>query len=136
MTPEIALRDQVMQLLRAAPAVQALIGQKVFDDVPSDDEAAELPWICMGPISVRRVEMGGNPAWGLTLRVLAESSEFGRGEAWSIARAAIRALDLAEPPEDLGFCDRLTVENAGDVIDPGKIKTVFLDVACVLVDVP
>lgn len=135
MTPETALRDTVMELLRASPALQAIIGDKVFDDVPSDDEAAELPWICMGPISVRRMEMGCSPAWAITLRVLAESSEFGRDEAWFIARAAVRAIDGAEPPAELGFCDRITVQSAGDVIDPGKIKTVFADVQCVLVDV-
>lgn len=136
MTPEIALRDQVGVLLRASSAVTALVQKKIRDDVPSDALADKLPWICMGPISVRRVEMGNClPAWAITLRVLAESSEFNRDEAWTIARAAIRALEGAEPPADLGFTDRLTITNAGDVIDPGKIKTVFLDVSCTLVDV-
>ncbi|GBU17220.1 MULTISPECIES: DUF3168 domain-containing protein [Methylobacterium] len=135
MTPELALRNQIGMLLRASPAVTALVGKKIRDDVPSDKEADKLPWLCMGPISVRRIETGDAPAWSISLRVLAESAGFNRDEVWQIARAAMRAIDRAEPPEELGFVDRIAVQSANDVIDPGAIKTVAIDVSCTLIDV-
>jgi hypothetical protein len=135
MTPELALRDAVLTLLRADPAVIALVGEKIRDDVPSDNEPDDPPWIYMGPINTQRLEMGCGPAWSLKLRVFAESTAFDRDQAWTIARAAIRAVDGAEPPATAGFTDRLTVTQAGDVIAPNTVKTVFFDLAATLVDV-
>ena len=136
MSPELALRNQVIALLLATPAVVDIVGEKVRDDVPSDDDPDEAPWIYMGPINSQRLEVGGLPAWQTKLRVFAESTAFDRDQAWILARAAIRAVEGAEPPADAGFCDRLTVAQAGDVIAPGTVKTVFFDVAALQVDVP
>lgn len=135
MTPELALRDAVLGLLRGSAAVADLVGGRIRDDVPSDNEPDDPPWLYMGPINTQRLEMGCNPAWSLKLRVFAESTAYDRDQAWTIARAAIRAVDGAEPPLEAGFADRLAVAQAGDVIAPNTIKTVFFDVTATLVDV-
>lgn len=135
MTPELALRDAVLGLLRASSAVTAIVGHKVRDDVPSDDDPDALPWLYMGPINTQRLEMGCGPAWQLKMRVFAESSAFDRDQAWILARAAIRAVDGAEPPAASGFTDRLAVSQAGDVIAPNTVKTVFFDITATLIDV-
>lgn len=136
MTPELALRNFIGELLREDAAVAAIVGKKVRDDVPSDADADKLPWICFGPIATRRLETGGcGPAWTVTARVFAESAAFNRDQAWTIARAAIRAVEGQRGPDEAGFCDPLTVSAAGDVVDPGKIKTVFVDVTAMMVDV-
>ncbi|MGX5777469.1 DUF3168 domain-containing protein [Methylorubrum zatmanii] len=132
MIPEIALRDAVMALLRADPAVAALVQGKVFDGVPSDDEAAELPWIAMGPIRTLPVDTGCGYAWQVTAKVFAESADFDRTPAWTIARAAIAALAKVQLPAEDGFLDELKINGAGDVTDPGAIKTVWFDVACLM----
>lgn len=132
MIPEIALRDAIMELLRAAPEVAALVQDKVFDGVPSDDDAAELPWIAMGPIRTLPVDTGCGYAWQVTAKVFAESADFDRTPAWTIARAAIGALAKVQLPAEDGFLDELKMNGAGDVIDPGAIKTVWFDVTCLM----
>lgn len=133
MTPEIALRDAVIAQLLASPAIAELVGEKVYDSVPSDNEAAELPWICMGPITTRPIDMGCNSAWSVSMKVFAESSAFDRFQAWQIARAAIRVLNKVSPPVD-GLLDELKITGAGDVQDPGEIKTVWFDVTTMFAD--
>ncbi|KQQ31502.1 hypothetical protein ASF53_02040 [Methylobacterium sp. Leaf123] len=132
MIPELALRDGVMELLRASPEVAALVQDKVFDGVPSDNDAAELPWIAMGPISSRPVDAGEAYGWIVTLKVFAESADFDRTPAWTIARAAIAAVAKVQLPDGDVFLDELKINGAGDVIDPGAIKTVWFDVACLM----
>lgn len=132
MIPEIALRDAIMELLRAAPEVAALVQDKVFDGVPSDDGAAELPWIAMGPIRTLPVDTGCGYAWQVTAKVFAESADFDRTPAWTIARAAIGALAKVQLAADDGFLDEFKINGAGDVIDPGAIKTVWFDVTCLM----
>lgn len=134
MSNELALRDAVGAILRATPAVQALVGAKIRDDVPSDEHADKLPWICMGPITTRTLDTGFTPGWAVTLRVLAESNAFNRDQAWMIARAARKALHGAELPLEQGFYAPLSVTQCGDVVAPGEIKTVFVDVTCVVAD--
>ena len=58
MTPELTLRDTVLERLRATPAVSAVVGEKVYDDVPADGEP-DLPWIFAGPLNATRLEVGG-----------------------------------------------------------------------------
>ena len=132
--PVLALRDAVIARLLASPDVAALVQGKVRDDVPSDDEADNLPWICMGPARLTPLDMGCSTAWTVSLKVFAESNAFDRDQAWAIARAAIRVLDKAEISGDPRFCDALKVTGAGDVMDPGQIKTVWFDVSTVMVD--
>ncbi|MGE7418783.1 DUF3168 domain-containing protein [Methylobacterium tarhaniae] len=132
MTPELTLRDAVLERLRATPAVSAVVGEKIYDDVPADGEP-DLPWIFAGPLNATRLEVGGLPAWDLRLRIFIESAAFDRDQAWSLARAGMRAVEVFEPAEG-GFCDRLSVRQAGDVISPLTVKAVFFDVAAVMLD--
>lgn len=132
MTPELTLRDTVLERLRATSAVSAVVGEKIYDDVPADGEP-DLPWIFAGPLNATRLEVGGLPAWDLRLRIFIESAAFDRDQAWSLARAGMRAVEGFEPAEG-GFCDRLSVRQAGDVISPLTVKAVFFDVAAVMLD--
>lgn len=132
MTPELTLRDTVLERLRATPAVSAVVGEKISDDVPADGEP-DLPWIFAGPLNATRLEVGGLPAWDLRLRIFIESAAFDRDQAWSLARAAMRAVEDFEPPPEAGFCDRLSVRQAGDVISPLTVKAVFFDISATMI---
>ena len=50
-----------------------------------------------------------------------------------LATAGMRAVEGFEPAEG-GFCDRLSVRQAGDVISPLTVKAVFFDVAALMLD--
>ncbi len=86
-----------------------------------------------GPLNATRLEVGGLPAWDLRLRIFIESAAFDRDQAWSLARAGMQAVEGFEPAEG-GFCDRLSVRQAGDVISPLTVKALFFDVAALMLD--
>ena len=46
----------------------------------------------------------------------------------------MRAVEGFEPLAEAGFCDRLSVRQAGDVISPLTVKAVFFDVAALMLD--
>ena len=129
MTPETAFLEAIQAALLASDAVTALVGEKVFDEVPSDGSP---PLIFVGPISRQRAnDPAGNAAWTLRARIYAESTGFGRREAWEIANAAGDALEGAELSlaDPFQAVDIVRTIQGGDVFDDqGRFKTVFLDV--------
>ncbi|MGY2051683.1 DUF3168 domain-containing protein [Methylobacterium sp. JK268] len=127
-SPELTFLTTVLALLRAVPAVSGAVAERIYDDVPEEGERAP-PWIHAGPMNAQRVELGCAAAWDLRLRLYVESASYDRDEVWTIARAAMRALDGQEPAEAAGFVDRLSVRQSGDVIDPLTVKSVFFDIA-------
>lgn len=137
MTPEIALQKAVVDILLAAPAVAAIVGDKVLDEVPHDRVPAKPPYVEIGAINRTRFE-GCAKAWTIRMRLYAASTEFGRAEAWDLADAMATALDDdgASPPpalpEPFYIMDSLRVIQAGDVVDPLQIKTVFVDLQAVV----
>ncbi|ACL62060.1 DUF3168 domain-containing protein [Methylobacterium nodulans] len=133
-SPELTFLTAVLARLRATSVVNNAVRGRIFDDVP-DEGDRKPPWIHAGPMNAQRVEMGCSAAWDLRLRLYVESAAFDRDEAWTIARAAMRALEGQEPPAADGFTDRLTIRQSGDVIDPLAVKSVFFDVATRLIDV-
>jgi hypothetical protein len=126
MTPETALQEALIAVLRADPAVTALVGDNVFDEVPGDE--AKPPHVYLGPVNRTRLE-ACRRTFTIRMRWFAESIDFGRLEAWEIADAVGEALEGLEP--DLGdafACEEpIRITQAGDTIDPLEPKAVFID---------
>lgn len=128
MTPEIALINAIRTLLKADSATVALVGQSVFDQIPSQQQP---PYIYIGPAGRTRIAMDCYQVWTVRVRLYAISTGYGRSEDWEIAEAVIQALDL----QDLTLADPylqqepLKINQAGDVIDPTAPKSVFVDIS-------
>jgi hypothetical protein len=128
MTPEIALINSIRTLLKADGATGALVGQNVFDQIPSQQQP---PYVYIGPAGRTRIVMDCYQVWTVRVRLYAISTGYGRGEDWEIAEAMIQALDL----QDLALADPyfqqepLKITQAGDVIDPTAPKSVFVDIS-------
>lgn len=134
MTPELALQAAVTGLLLADPDVSALVGGKIFDEIPAGAPTGQPkltpPWIYLGPVSRRRLETGCGNTWTITMRLYAASTGFGRKEAWEIGSAAATALegeqpDLAAP---YSLVEVIRCLQGGDVIEPAQPKAVYLDI--------
>ena len=136
MTPENALLDAVLAALAADPAVSAIVGDKVMDEVPADRSPVKPPYVYAGPINRQRVPDTCARAWAMRMRVYAVSTGFGRREAWTLADAVVKALHRAELnlSEPLEAVDPVTVAQAGDVINPPAPKTAFVDITVTIME--
>lgn len=141
MSPEIALQSTIINLLAADAAITAIVGTNILDQVPADRLPASPPYIEIGPINRTRFE-GCTAGWLIRIRLYATSTDFGRVQAWDLADAMALLLDdrdgeglpKAVPtlPAPYRILDSLRVVQAGDVVDPLQIKSVFVDVAAVV----
>ena len=129
-----AAKIAILEALKADSAVAAIVGAKVFDEVPSDERGqpsdAQAPYIYCGPMGYARMEDGYNETFFFRLRLYCVSTKFGRDEVWNLHAAARRALDLKLIDTPRG--DRLheiKVMTGGDVISPLAPKQVFFDLA-------
>jgi hypothetical protein len=128
MTPEIALINAIRTLLKADVSVGALVGQNIFDQIPSQQQP---PYVYIGPAGRARIVMDCYQVWMVRVRLYAISTGYGRSEDWEIAEAMVQALDLQE----LSLADPyfqqepLKITQAGDVIDPTAPKSVFVDIS-------
>lgn len=129
MSPELALQGAIKAILQADAGVSAKIG-RLYDEVPADRAPATTPYAYVGAVNRKRREESGR-VWTVTMRLFVVTDEFGRADAWSIAHAISAALDTGEEPElapPFAAADALRVTQAGDVVEPGSEKSVFLDV--------
>ena len=127
MSPETALLEAVQAALLANADVAALVGEKVFDAVPGDDQPGTPPLIYAGPFNRRRYQ---DVAWTVTGRFFVQSTGFDRREAWNIAETAIQAVDEIEPTlaGPFAVADMVRVSQAGDVLTKeGGFHSVFFD---------
>jgi hypothetical protein len=96
--PRYDLIFAALARLRTAPAVVALIGDKLFDRVPEPDP--EMPYVTLGPSTVLPADADGIP--GVEVSFQLDIWSEGAGEAFSsvecgkIADAIRRALHQAE----------------------------------------
>ena len=136
MTPETALLKAVVATLKGAAGVSALVGARVYDDVPDDRGNAEraAPYVYVGPINRSRIETGCDAQWNMRLRVYAISVAFGRLQAWDVANAASEALEgqLLTLDQPFHCGDIVRVVQAGDVIEPSNPKATFIDIATIV----
>jgi hypothetical protein len=127
-----ALQAAVINRLKGNAAVKALVGARIYDEVPSDKDKPGTPYLYLGPIALRRPAETSNcsKAREAKFRLFAVSTEFGRLEAWAVIDAVIDALDNSElqltaPYSTIG--DVVKLINAGDVVAPITPKSAFAD---------
>ncbi|HVL73321.1 MAG TPA: DUF3168 domain-containing protein [Beijerinckiaceae bacterium] len=137
MTHVTALQAALVALLKADAAVAAIVGAKVFDEIPEDQRGPTVkpPYLYVGPVNKTRIEMGAFPPFRVRLRLYAVSTEFGRREAWLLADAVESALEDARPALAAPYevTEPVAVLQAGDVIEPLNPKSVFVDVQTTVV---
>lgn len=132
-----ALQIAVVSALKSSDAVRALIADRIFDEVPSDKERPDTPYVYFGPVNRRRIEGGTcTKSATVTLRIFVVSTEFGRIQAWSVIEAIELALDnldltLTGPWSTGG--DVLRAIQDGDVIAPLDPKSAFADFTTTLI---
>ncbi len=145
MTPELALRDVLIALLKADPAVAAFVGDRIDDEVPSDAQgrtARGLPaYIYLGPMSRQRIRQDCAQIWTMRARLYAISDEWGRSQAWDIVEAVVQALDDKGEhdfvlPAPFVISENLHVTQAGDVVDPLAPRSVFVDLITTIIRSP
>lgn len=133
-SPEAALWDAVQARLRADPGLRSAIGDKVFDEVPTDRSPAVPPYVYAGPVSRTRLPDSHVAAWTLRIRLYVASTGFGRRQAWSLVGAVADALDRAEVTLAAPFVavgEMLAIQ-AGDAIAPPSPKTAFVDIEVIV----
>ncbi len=132
-----ALQAAWIARLKANDAVRALVGNRVFDEVPGDKDRPKPPYIYPGPVSRRRYEGGGCvDARTVTFRIFVVSTEFGRYEAWAVIDAISAALNnrelaVAAPWSTAG--DTVKAIQDGDVVQPLDPKSAFADFSVTLI---
>ncbi|MBY6242839.1 DUF3168 domain-containing protein [Methylosinus sp. Sm6] len=139
MSPFEALRVATVARLKANAAVAAIVGAKIYDEPPRDNRGdpsdANAPFVYLGALGWRRVELGCNPGYDVALRIYAVSTTFGRGQVWRLHEAMVAALDLAELTlEDGHAMTPYKAMAGGDVIAGLAPKECFLDLRTQLCD--
>jgi len=130
------LVSQIRAALKADSAVAALVGGKIYDEVPADPRGlatdAKPPWVYIGPIGAPRFDNDCYRAWTPRIRLFCASTAFGRVEGWKIANAVDLALDrmTLDLGPDFAMQVPLYAVDSGDVIGPLLAKTVYCDFTC------
>jgi hypothetical protein len=139
MTPIKALKIATIEALKDDPGVAAIVGAKIYDEVPRDARGdasdASAPFVYLGPLGWRRLELGCNPGFEIAMRLYAVSTGFGREQVWALHEAMRAALDLKTLALSGGHV--MTVFRTvagGDVISPLSPKECFLDLKTELSD--
>lgn len=139
MTPLKALKIALVEALKADAAVSAIVGAKVYDEVPRDQRGdpsdTAAPFIYLGPLGWRRLELGLGPGYDVALRLYAVSTYFGREQVWALHEAMRAALDLKALALAGGhLMTPFRAMAGGDVISPLAPKECFLDLRTELSD--
>lgn len=114
--PQAALQTALVAVLTADPGVRALVGGRVYDDVP---EGARRPYITLGDIQTAYVGTDCTDEADSTVELLLWSQAVGRAEVRRMVdavRTALLAAGLDLSP-DHRVVD-LTVETARTAPDP------------------
>jgi hypothetical protein len=139
-TPETALIALLRDVLKANSAIAALVGHKVYDEIPDDNSAdAKAPYIYVGPVNTLPAVTNCDDLYTLRIRLYAVSTKWSRTELWALIHAIRKALNrqtdrslvalnaafvLAAP---FVLQDQILAGQAGDVIDPEAPKSAFID---------
>ena len=129
------LQKRANRLSIGVPAVTALIGERLWDEMPQNPgraaEAPISPWAFVGPIAATRIEP---EMWQLRVRLYAASTKPGRDEAWTVMDALTDAIEnsLLTLPAPYGQQQAAWIMLGGDVIDPLNPKLVYCDISAVV----
>jgi hypothetical protein len=125
--------ETAINALRTDAACVAALGGRVFD-VPGS-EKIETPYAYLGPVRMQfeRLQTCAE-AWRFTFRVYVVSETHNRRAAWRAAWAVARALHqkMFDCPPGFAFAEEWNASQAGDIIDPTRIKECFVDVTAVV----
>ena len=131
----MALQAALVAWLRADSVVAALVGERVFDEVPADGRLPQdAAYLRVESIESRRDPSGDGRCrpllHAITLRLVAATPDFGAKRCWTLAAAARAALDFAEPPLPAPYALQtpLEVVRLADVRSPIAPKIVLLTV--------
>lgn len=101
MDPTLELQGAIVQRLRSYAPLTALIGNRVYDEVPTDDNgavsAARFPYVSIGPTSAFSDDADCIFADNITFQIDAWSIDVGMPEVRRIAHAirqAFRGFDI------------------------------------------
>jgi len=128
----------IKQALKADAAVAALVGGRIYDEVPADARGqandVRSPWVVIGPIATARFENDCYRAWTVRVRLICASTAFGRVEGWKIANAVDAVMDnlRLDLGPDFGMQVPFKAAESGDIIDPLSIREVHCDFTCIV----
>jgi hypothetical protein len=119
----VALKTATIEWLKADAALAALVGVKIYDEVPRDDRGdpsdAAAPYLFLGAMRWGDFEIGCNPGLDVVIELHAVSTKFGREECWQIAEAVRHALEWRELTLDGGhLMTPYRRRSGGDAISP------------------
>jgi hypothetical protein len=139
MTPLKAFKIAVVEALKVDAGVASIVGGKIYDEVPRDHRGeptdANAPFVYLGPLGWRRLELGCNPGYDVALRLYAVSTKFGREEVWALHEAMRLAFDLKTLTLAGGhLMTPFRTMAGGDVIALPSPKECFLDLRTQLSD--
>jgi len=131
-----ALQAAVIDGLRASAPLTALVGARIYDEVPADSDRPQPPYVYVGGVSKARRELSCGPGWNIRLRLYVVGLGFGRLALWEIVEIIAELVDETEPvlAGRWALLDRITVASAADVVEPADPKSAAIELVTILSD--
>jgi hypothetical protein len=126
-----ALQQAVVNLLRKDEPLKAMVGERIFDEVPADNDPVSGDFVYVGAVNLSRIELGCAAGWRARMRLFVTATGFGRLKVWAVVERMVTLLDGSEPRLNGPYkrLDRITVQQQGDAIEPIDPKSAFIDLA-------
>lgn len=138
-SPFNALKTAVIEAAKADPAISAICGARVYEEVPRDARGdpsdAQAPFVYLDHFAWRDIEAGCGPLYAVTLRLNAVATEFGRKQSRDLAEAIAVAFNRKTLPLAGGHA--MTIFKAvagGDVPAVSTVKECFVELRTELAD--
>ncbi len=115
--PSLALQKAIIAALKAAGGVSAIIGQRVYDDVPKSSLPV-FPYISLGPTQVLPDKADCIDGTEVSQQIDAWSRTVGMPEVKQLGAAIVAALDDNPPSVDGFTCVIFEIESINYLPDP------------------
>lgn len=138
-SPFIALKTAVIEAAKVDPAISAICGARVYEEVPRDARGdpsdAQTPYVYLDHFAWRDIEAGCGPLYAVVLRLNAVTTEFGRKRSDELADAIKDAFNRKTLRLSGGHA--MTIFKAyqgGDVPAVSTVKECFVELRTELAD--